>query len=136
MHSTRPSPLLHYALLADALASGATGLLAFAGARALADLLGLPTALLRYAGLMLLPYAAFLLWLGTRASIAPRTVYAVVAVNALWAVDSVVLLASGWVAPTALGIGFVLLQALAVAGFAAAQAYGLRAEAAGGAVHA
>lgn len=136
MHSTRPSPLLRYALLADALASGATGLLAFAGAGALADLLGLPTALLRYAGLMLLPYAAFLLWLGTRASIAPRTVYAVVAVNALWAVDSVVLLASGWVAPTALGIGFVLFQALAVAGFAAAQAYGLRAEAAGGAVHA
>lgn len=134
MLPSRPSPFLRYALLADALASGATGLLAFAGAGVLADLLGLPTALLRYAGLVLLPYAAFLIWLGTRSSIAPRTVWAVVAVNALWAIDSVVLLASGWVTPTALGIGFVLFQAVVVAGFAAAQAYGLRTEAAGGAV--
>jgi hypothetical protein len=39
----------------DAAASGATGLLLIAGARWLEDLLGLPVALMREAGLILIP---------------------------------------------------------------------------------
>ena len=124
-----PTSFLRYALLGDALASGATGLLTLAGAGFLADPLGLPTGLLRGAGLVLLPYAGFVAWLGTRERPARGAVWAVAAINGLWAVDSLVLLASGWVAPTGLGVAFVLAQALVVAGFAAAQAYGLRASA-------
>ena len=124
MPHIRPSTFLRYALLGDALASGATGLLAFAGADALANLLGLPQPLLRYAGLVLLLYAIFVGWLGRRASIPRGAVWAVVVMNALWAADSMALLASGWVAPTMLGAAFVIVQALVVAGFAAAQAYG------------
>ena len=129
MSSIRPSTFLRYALLGDALASGATGLLAFAGAGLLAPWLGLPEPLLRYAGLVLLPYALVVAVLGTRAEVVRSAVWTVIVVNALWVLDSVVLLGSGWVAPTTLGTAFVVFQAVVVAGFAAAQAYGLRANA-------
>ncbi len=117
---------LRRVLLADALASGATGLLAVAVP--LSGLLGLPPGLLRGAGLILLPYAALVAWLAVRGAPPPRwAVWAVVGINACWAVDSLLLLVSGWVAPTGLGIAFVVMQALVVAGFAVLQAMALRA---------
>ena len=61
----------------------------------------------------------------------PRNaVRAVVAINLLWALDSVLLLAAGPVAPNGLGIAFVLAQALVVMGFAAMQWTALRGAAA------
>ena len=116
--------LLRVALLGDAAASGATGLLMAAAAGPLAPLLGLPEPLLRGAGLMFLPYAAFVAWLSRRPALG--LVRAVVALNLLWAADCVLLLASGFVAPTGLGTAFVLLQASVVLGFALAQWAGLR----------
>jgi hypothetical protein len=122
-----PTPFLRFALLGDAAASGATGLLLAAGAGALAPLLGLPEGLLRIAGLVLLPYAAFVAWIGTRSGGAPRNaVRAVVAINLLWALDSALLLALGPVSPNGLGTAFVLAQALVVLGFAAMQWTALR----------
>lgn len=53
-------------------------------------------------------------------------VLAVVVANALWVIDSVLLLALGWVEPKALGYAFVAAQALVVALFAEAQVLGLR----------
>lgn len=81
---------LRYALLADALASGATGLLAFAGAGILDTWLGLPANLLFYAGLSLIPYAALVAYLGTRPVISRPAVWAIVAYNVVWAIDSTV----------------------------------------------
>jgi hypothetical protein len=122
-----PTLFLRFALLGDAAASGATGLLLAAGAGALASLLGLPEGLLRVAGLLLLPYAAFVAWAGTRDGGVPRNaVRAVVAVNLLWVLDSVLLLAIAPVSPNGLGVAFVLAQALVVAGFAAMQWTALR----------
>ena len=123
-----PTPFLRFALLGDAAASGATGLLLAAGAGFLAALLGLPEGLLRVAGLVLLPYAGFVAWLGARkdGGVPRNAVRAVVAINLLWALDSVLLLAIGPVAPNGLGIAFVLAQALAVLGFAAMQWAALR----------
>lgn len=121
-----PTPFLRFALLGDAAASGATGLLLAAGAGALASLLGLPEGLLRVAGLVLLPYAAFVAWIGARDAVPRNAVRAVVAINALWALDSALLLALGPVAPNGLGTAFVLAQALVVLGFAAAQWTALR----------
>ncbi|WP_431267624.1 hypothetical protein [Dankookia sp. P2] len=46
--------------------------------------------------------------------------------NALWALDSLLLLVSGWVAPTALGGSFVVAQALVVALLAELEYTGLR----------
>jgi hypothetical protein len=123
----QPSSLLRRALLADALASGAMGVLLVPGAGALAPVLGLPAGLLLAVGLLMLPWAACVFWLARQAQPHRRLAWAVVWLNALWVADSLLLLASSWVQPTALGVGFVLAQALAVALLATAQALGLNA---------
>ena len=122
----RQNTFLRYALLADAAASGATGLLMIAGAGLLEGLLGLPTALMREAGLLLVPFVAFVAYAGTRATIARPAVQATIALNVLWVAASVGLLMSGYVAPTALGYGFVIFQAVVVGVFAELQLIGLR----------
>ena len=124
--SVRSSTLLRLALLGDAAASGATGLLMALGAGPLENLLGLPETLLRTAGLILLPYAAAIAALGTRDRLPRAAVWAVIALNVVWAVESALLLVSNWTDPTGLGIGFVIFQAAVVAGFAVAQYIGLR----------
>lgn len=126
MRCFSPSPLLRRALLADAAASGAAGLLMLLGAGPLGALLHLPAGLLSGAGLVLLPYAALVAWLGSRASLTRPAVWAVIGINAVWAADSLLLLASGWVQPNGLGQAFVIAQALAVALFAELQFLGLR----------
>ena len=123
---TIPANLLRLALIADAVASGATGLLMFAGAGLLTGLLGLPEELLRYAGLVLLPFAAFVAFIGTRGDIPRSAAGAIVVVNFAWVAASVALLVSGTVAPTMLGYAFVLAQALAVGVLAELQWIGLR----------
>ena len=121
-----PHPTLRCALRLDALASGATCALLAAAAGPLSPLFGLPQALLFWLGLALMPYVLFLILLARRPTFARGTVRLVIALNLVWVVDSLVLLLSGWVAPTSWGVAFVLAQALAVAAFAGLQAYGLR----------
>jgi hypothetical protein len=53
-------------------------------------------------------------------------VFAIVACNALWALDSVLLLVTGWVEPTILGEVFVVGQATVVAVLAELEFIGLR----------
>jgi hypothetical protein len=126
MTSIRPSIFLRRALLADAIASGASAALMIAGANILDTLLALPSALLQEAGLVLVPFVAFVAWLGTREFVMPAAVWAVIIVNTMWAVGSGLLLVSGLVAPSLLGYAFVLAQALVVALFAELQYVGLR----------
>ena len=123
---SQPASLLRLALLADAAVSGATGLVMMAGAGYVDGLLGVPSAVLRYAGLSLLPFAALVVFVATRERISRPAAWAIVAYNALWAVDSVVLMASGWIAPTALGYAFIAFQAVIVAAFAELQYVALR----------
>jgi len=52
------------------------------------------------AGLILVPYVAFVAWVGTRAETSHGAIWTIVAANALWVIASVGLLVSGWVAPT------------------------------------
>jgi hypothetical protein len=126
MDLSQPSSFLRLALLADAAVSGATGLAMMLGAGVVDGLLGVPGVLLRYAGLSLMPFAALVAFLATRENLSRPAAWAVVAYNALWAVDSIVLMASGWIAPTALGYAFIAFQALVVAIFAKLQYIGLR----------
>lgn len=126
MPTSHPTPFLRYALVGDAAASGATGLLMAAGASGLAGLLGLPEGLLRYAGLFLVAYAVAVAVAGTRVMVSRRAVWAVIALNGAWVIESIVLLMGPWVSPTALGTAFVLIQAAVVLGFAEAQYIGLR----------
>lgn len=83
-------------LLLDAAASAAMGLLLVAAAGPLSGMLGLPAGLLRWAGLVLVPFAAVLGWMGTRPRVAPGAAWAIIGCNVLWAADSGILLLGGW----------------------------------------
>ena len=120
------SPFLRWALRLDALASGATGLLMLLAPGALEQLLRIPAEVLSNAGLILVPYAAVVAFLGTRSRLYSLAVWIVIAINLLWALDSFVFLTQDWVQPSALGVAFVIAQALVVAGFAVLQLMGLK----------
>jgi hypothetical protein len=121
-----PSLFLRRAPLADAIFSGVSAVLLTLGTSALAFLLNLPEALLRETGLFLVAYAALVGWLGTRQSILRPLVWIVIAGNAAWALASIALLFSGWVAPNLLGEAAVAMQAIAVGVFAELQYVGVR----------
>lgn len=110
---TRHPEFLRYVLIADAVASGATGVLMIAGAGFLSGLLALPGELLFEAGLLLVPYVLFVLWAATRPTIPVMPVWLIIACNTLWTLGSLILLV-GWITPNALGHAFVIVQALAV----------------------
>ena len=112
MQLFRTSTFLRWVLLADVATCIATGLLMMLGSGVLEQFLGLPAELSRYAGVSLLPFAAFLGYLATRENLSPPVVWAVIVLNALWTVDSILLLLSGWIEPTGLGNAFVIFQAL------------------------
>lgn len=124
--SAQPSTFLRRALVLDAVASGATALLVIAAAGLIDGMLGLPVALLRGAGLVLVPYVALVAFVATRARIEPAAVWVIIACNALWAIASFLLLLSGQLAPTGLGIAFVAAQAIVVALLGELQYMGLR----------
>src|SRR5262245_21962350 len=124
--SAHSSLFLRRALVLDALASGATALLVIVAAGFLDALLGLPVALLRGAGLLLVPYVAFVAFVATRPRIEPAAVWLIIACNVLWAIASFLLLLSGTFAPTGLGIGFVVAEGLVVALLGELQYMGLR----------
>jgi hypothetical protein len=126
MSTIHPTPFLRNVLLLDAAASGATGLVLIAGAGLLEGLLGLSVALMREAGLILIPYVVFVAWVGTRERVPRGAVWAIIAANVLWAIASGALLVSGRVAPTALGTAFVIGQAVVVALLGELQYAGLK----------
>lgn len=123
---TETHAALRRALLIDAAATVAMGALLAVGAGSLEALLGLPVGLMRWAGLFLVPFAAVLAFTATRPRVSERAGWALIVCNALWAVDSFALLATGWVSPTALGTAFVAAQGAAVAAFAWLEYAGLR----------
>ncbi|HEV3183365.1 MAG TPA: hypothetical protein VGZ49_00715 [Xanthobacteraceae bacterium] len=120
------SRYLRLALVADAVASGATAALLVAGAGPLERLLGLPVGLMREAGLVLIPYVLLVAFVASRPTAAVTAVNAIIALNAAWTAASVLLLAGGWVSPTLLGVAFVLGQAVAVGAFGLIQYLCLR----------
>jgi hypothetical protein len=93
---------------------------------ALARLTGLPAPLLMGTGVFLLAYAAAAAFMATRRT-PPRTLIGLVVVgNFGWAVACGALLMSGLFAVTALGMAWVLAQALCVVVLAELQWTGLR----------
>lgn len=126
MQTIRVTAFLRRVLLMDAATCVAVALLLMFGARPLNDLFKLPSELLFYAGISLFPFAAFLLYLGTRERTAPPFVWAVVFLNALWAFDSLLILLAGWVEPNAFGYAFVVAQAVGVAMLAGLEYAGLK----------
>jgi hypothetical protein len=117
--------LLRWALLADAIGTGASVVLVLAAAEWLSPHLGLPVELLRGAGLVLIPFVAMLVAAASRLRPA-WLVGLVIGLNLVWAVASIALIVGGIVQPTTLGIVVVIGQAAAVLGIAVLQYVGLQ----------
>jgi hypothetical protein len=109
----------------DALVTGAFGLGLVAFGAVLDGPLGISAALMIPVGAALAAYAA-VLWLGIARRPTRPAVLAVVGLNLLWAVGSVVAVAAGWLSASTLGNVLVLGQAAAVAVLADAQWLALR----------
>jgi hypothetical protein len=126
----RPDSFLRRVLLADAAVSALVGLLMAAAAAALQDLLALPSGLLAGAGVALLPYAACLAWIATRAVVPRVAVWLPIVLNLLWAIDCLYVGFGGGYAPNVFGQAFAVVQVLTVLAFAELEFMGLRRSAA------
>ena len=121
-----PSPFLRRALQIDAIFSGVSALMLVLGAGILAPLTNLPESFLRDTGLVLVIFVLGVGYLASREMMPKLAVWAVIAVNAVWTIDSLALLVSGWVSPNLLGQVFIVMQAIAVGVFAELEFIGLR----------
>lgn len=124
------SPYLRKVLLADAVVSGAAGLAMIGGADLVKDLLGLPSGLLFWAGIALIPFVAMLAMIA-RAGRAPSWLIAsIIATNFAWVAGSLFVTFGPAFAPSLFGQVFVIAQAAIVGVFAELQIIGLRRSAA------
>ena len=124
--SIHPDLFLRRVLMADAGVSAAVGALMAAGAGPLQRLTGLPASLLIPAGLALLPYAAYLVWIATRRAIPRAAVWLPIALNVLWAIECSWAAFGGVFAPGGYGEAFLAVQVVAVLVFAELEFVGLR----------
>jgi hypothetical protein len=119
----RPDTFLRRVLFIDASTCLGAGAVLSLYASPLAPLLGLPAALLSYAGLSLFPTAAFMLWVALRREILRLGAQIIIAGNLLWIIASIATLT---LAPAPLGYAFVIAQAIVVALLAKLELTGLR----------
>ena len=118
--------LLRRALAADAIVSGTLAIALIVAANPIAQLFGMTASMLSTVGLLLLPWTAWTGWLSRQEHPPRMQVWSVIAINALWVIDSAVLLMSGWVQPTAFGNAFIIAQAVVVGVLAELQYIGVR----------
>jgi hypothetical protein len=130
------SAFLRRVLVLDAVSCAGLGLLLLTFSGWLSGASSLPVALLQQASMVLLPFAALLTFLSTRARLPRAAVWAVIVANAIWAIDSIVLSFSGWVQPSLLGQLFVAGQAAFVAVMVELEYIGLRKSVATAPLHA
>jgi hypothetical protein len=126
MMRTPLSPFLQRVLWFDAATCLITGTVFLTASATVEQLLAIPAPLARALAVVLLIFGAFVAWVGTRRELIRPAVRAIVVVNALWAVESVLALVFGWLQPNSLGQWFVIAQAVAVAVIAELQFIGLR----------
>jgi hypothetical protein len=118
--------LLRFALQADAAITALNAVAYLAAFWLLDGWLGVPAALLVGAGAFLLAFAAFVARVASRPAISRGAAAGVIAVNAIWAVDSAIVLAVDAFSPTLAGQVVIAVQTAGVAGLAALQYAGLR----------
>ncbi|MEU6040015.1 hypothetical protein ABZ801_31890 [Actinomadura sp. NPDC047616] len=118
--------LLKAALRLDSVITGVNGLAYLALAGPLEDLLGLHAGPARAIGAFLVAYALAVWAVSMPARVRRLAATAVIEMNVLWAVLSVLAVITGWLDLNAAGAVWAVLQAAVVAGFAALQYTGLR----------
>jgi len=123
---TALSSHLRKVLLADAVVSGAAGLAMIGGADFTHGLLGLPSALLFWSGVALIPFVTLLAMIA-RAGRAPASlIVAIIVTNFAWGAGSLFVAFGPAFTPSLLGQVFVVAQAAIVVVFAELQIIGLR----------
>ncbi len=121
---TTLSPFLRNVIVVDAVTGFVAGLALIAGADVTHDLLGLPSALLFWSGLALIPFIALLAWI--LRSNATALVPVVIGLNFVWVAASLYVVFGPSFAPTLPGQVFVCAQAAVVFILAELQVIGLR----------
>jgi len=124
--SPASSRLLRQALWVDVALSGASALMLVALPGLLARLTLLPQPLLLHAGQFLIAWTIALVWVLRRPLPNPLAVWAVIALNLIWALECALLMVGDWVAPNLLGEAYLLVHVLSVSACAVAQFIGLR----------
>lgn len=120
--------MLKFALKLDGVASFALGLLTVL----IRPEVGMPTGWQIGLGLFCVIYGVGVFALGTRATPARWIVLLVIIGNLVWGLDSILTAELKWFPLTDVGVALVLVQGLAVIGFAVLQIIGLRAASATG----
>jgi hypothetical protein len=120
---------LRTVLWLDALSCVACGALQLALPGQLSDWLQLPRPLIVYTGVFLLAYAAAVAAIALGRPIRPGLVWLLIVGNLGWGLACLALLLAGPVRPSALGAGYILLQAFTVGLMAGLQLMGLRRQA-------
>ena len=121
------SRLLKLTLRADALVSGAVALIHTVATASLAGLTRLPEPLILGTGIFLFAYVLLLLAMSAPARLWTPLVRLVIVGNAIWAVEALTLVGgAGGVEPGGLGVAWLIIHAVTVAGFALIQFVGLR----------
>lgn len=115
---------LRRVLALDSLSCIAMAALLLIAAQPLAALFALPFYIVQSAGLFLIPTAAFMAFLATRANPPSLLVWFVIVGNLAWAIESFIVI--GQFRPSAIGALFVAGQGLIVLAFAALEYAGLR----------
>jgi hypothetical protein len=130
METFRSMTFLRRVLLIDAITSALMGVALLTLTDLFVSLLNLPSYLLIESGGALLPFAAFVGYLASRAAPPRPGVWCVVALNVAWVLGSAALLFADAIVPNAFGYAFIVAQAVVVAVFAELQVIGLRKQAA------
>ncbi len=118
---------LKLALKLDAVITGANGIAYLALANPLHDVLGTEAGTLRLLGAFLVLFAVGVAAVARAAAPNRTAVTVVIAANVLWVLDSLVVVAAGWLDLETAGAIWAVMQAGTVALFAALQTSGLRA---------
>ncbi|GAA3377695.1 hypothetical protein GCM10020367_54370 [Streptomyces sannanensis] len=122
----RPQTMLRRFLALDAIVTGANGLVYLIDSKPVGNLLGIGSGVLFELGIVLMVYGAGVGYLATRKQPPALAVKAVIDINVLWAVLSIVAMVA-WFSPTTAGAVWIPMQAMTVGGFAVLQFLSLRA---------
>jgi hypothetical protein len=123
---TQSTAILRRALAADGVVSGASGIVVVLAARPLAAWLGVNSAAgLAIVGVVMLVYAASLLYAVPRERLHRGFALAAGILNSVWVAASAALLMSNWLPLTPAGKSMVMIAADVVAVFAVWQFFGL-----------
>lgn len=118
--------LLQRALLLDFAASAPTAAALILASRTLSGVFAIPSEYLFVAGVILVPWCCLVAFAASYERAPDALVWLIIGLNGLWSAGSALFIANPALSPSGVGTSLVILQAIAVVGFALLQYFGLR----------